>query len=163
MLGRTALVTRVYTIANSLNIEIALVDRIVKAYLTYCKEELSRGHRVNLCGIAIIVPDYEVFDYKTTLAYRCKQIADMYALPQYTVFQVVQGYLDTIKDDIYAGKSANVYGLCTIQPLREGGIVTRVHSSISQSLQEYLEDYGNHARVYTNKIFKRKVKGAGIS
>lgn len=155
--------TRVYTIAYNLNIEIALVDRIVKAYLTYCKEELSRGHRVNLCGLVVIVPDYEVYDYKTTLAYRCKQIADENALPRYTVFQVVQGYLKTIEDDVFHGKSANIFGLCTIQPLYQGGIVTRVHSSISQSLQEYLADYGNHARVFTNKVFKRKVKGAGIS
>lgn len=154
--------TRVYTIANSLNIEITLADKIIKAYLSYCKEELSSGHRVNLCGIAIIVPDYEVFDYKTTLAYRCSKIADMYCLPNYTVFQVVQGYLETVKEDIYNGKSANVYGLCTIQPLYEGGMVTRIHSSISQSLQDYLSLYGNHARVYTNKIFKRKIKGAGI-
>ena len=131
MLGRTALVTRVYTIANSLNIEIALVDRIVKAYLTYCKEELSRGHRVNLCGIAIIVPIMKYSDYKTTLAYRCKQIADMYSLPQYTVFQVVQGYLDTIKDDIYAGSLQMCMGFVQSNPYEKGvllrGFIPRYH------------------------------------
>lgn len=162
MSERTALITRVYNVAEQLNIEKTLTDFIIKSYLDFCKKELICGHRVNFCGIALIVPDNEVFDYKTTFSYKCNQIAKINSLPHYTVQQVVMGYLNTIRDDIFNGKSANIYGMLTLTPLYQGGVVTRVHSSISQSLQEYLRGYGSHARACTDRVFKRRVKGAGI-
>lgn len=162
MSERTALITRVYTVSEKLNIEKTLTDRIIKAYLEFCKQELICGHRVNFCGIALIVPDNEVLDYKMTFAYKCKMVAERNALPHNTVLQVVLEYLGTIKDDIFSGKPANIYGMLTLTPLYENGVVTRVHTSISQSLQEYLRGYDTHARASTNRVFKRKVKGANI-
>lgn len=163
MSERTALITRVYTVSEKLNIEKTLTDRIIKAYLEFCKNELICGHRVNFCGIALIVPKYEEFNYKTTFAYKCSKIAESNALPYNTVLQVVLEYIGTIKDDIFNGRPANIYGLITLTPLYENGVVTRIHASISQSLQEYLRGYGTHARASTTKVFKRKVKEACIS
>lgn len=162
MAGRTALLTRVHDVANELNIEKTLVDRVVKAYLNFCKNELRCGHRVNFFDIAQVVPDVEYVDYNTTFAYKCSVVAEAYAVPYNTVVTIVRGYLDTVRDDIFSGRPANIYGIMTLTPLRENGVVTRVHSSISQSLQQDLLNFGNHARVYTNKRFKRRVKEARI-
>lgn len=162
MAVRTALLTRVYGVANELNIERTLVDRVVKAYLNFCKNELRCGHRVNFLDIAQVVPDIEYVDYNTTFAYKCAMVAETYSVPYYTVVSIVRGYLDTVRDDIFNGRPANIYGIMTLTPLKENGVVTRVHSSISQSLQQDLMSFGNHARVYTNKRFKRRVKEAKI-
>lgn len=163
MSERTALVTRVYTVSERLNIEKTLTDRIIKAYLEFCKQELICGHRVNFCSIALIVPMHEDFSYKTTFAYKCNKIAELNSLPYNTVLQVVLEYLGTIEDDIFSGRPANIYGFLTLTPLFEKGVVTRIHASISQSLQEYLRGYDTHARASTARIFKRRVKEARIS
>lgn len=139
-----------------------MVDRVIKAYLSFCKDELRCGHRVNFFDMAMVVPDYEVYDYKTTFAYKCRQVAIDSNLPETTVLYVIREYLGTIRDDILNGKSANIFGIMTMTPYFEEGVVTRLHSSISQTLQSYLSEYSNHARVYTNKRFKRYVKGVEI-
>lgn len=162
MSERTALITRVYIIATNLNIEKTLVDTVIKAYLVFCKNELRCGHRVNFFDIATVVPDIEYVDYNTTFAYKCSCIAKEYSIPSITVITIIRGYLETVRDDIYNGKPANIFGIMTLTPLFEDGVITRIHSSISQSLQSDLLVFGNHARVFTNKRFKRRVKEADI-
>lgn len=149
-------------VAEKLNIEKKLVGNIVRAYLQSCKDEICNGYTVSFVGLATIVPDIRVNDCRMTLAYRCKNIARSNSFSYYTVLQVVKEYLQTVEDDIFDAKPANIYGLLTLRPLSQGGIVTRVHSSLSHSLQDYLIENGNYARVYTNKSFKRRVKEAQI-
>lgn len=159
---RTALLTRIYTVAERLNIDKKLTDNIIRAYLQSCKDEILRGYTVNFCGLALIVPDVQSNDCKMTLAFRCRNIARSNAFSYYTVLQVVKEYMKTIEEDIFQARSANIYGLVTLRPLKQNGVVTRVHSTLSHRLQDYLCENGNHARVHTNKSFKRRVKEAKI-
>lgn len=162
MSERTALITRVWKIATRLNISQARVDIIVKSFLKFCREQLKSGHRVDIEGVVTVVPDYEVCDYWETFSYKCMLVSEEVNEPIETVTQVLRGYIDTVKKDLLSGIPANIYGILTITPYNENGVITRVHSAISQSLQEELRLVNNHARVHTNKMYKRALKGVAI-
>lgn len=159
MSERTSLAARVWSVACKLNVSKTAIEDIIKSYLEFCKEELRSRHRVTFAGIASVVPDNEVFDYRETFAYKCMRVSVVVSQPVETVTQVIRGYIDTVREDIENGKSANIFGIMTITPYIHDGEISRIHSSISQTLQSDLMQFGSHARVYTNRIFSRAVKG----
>lgn len=156
---KTPLFTRVWYIAKDLNIDQTAVSRILCAYINFCKEDLKSGKRVSLSDIVYIVPNQEIFSYKSTLSYICDLIARNNGFTYNTVLTVINAFFKAIKLDIFEGKSATVRGIVTIQPLKEGGKVTRIHSSVSQSLQSEMKEIGNSVRVHTHLGLKRELRG----
>ena len=160
---KTTLFSSVYNIAKDLHIEQTVVQRILNAYFDYCKQELCMGYRVSFSDIAIIVPKYEIVTYKATLGYICYSIAKNNGFSFNTVFTVVDTFLARLRDDIIEGKPATIRGIVTLKPYKEDGVITRVHSAISQSLQNIVKANDNSVRAHTHQSIKRIIKGVGSS
>ena len=88
---------RVYALAKKYDIEQNKVHIIITAYTDYCKEMLYNGYRVDLIGLASLIPDRERTGFTTTLAYECRDIAKQLSLPNHTVYVIVQEYLNSKK------------------------------------------------------------------
>lgn len=156
-MDKTILGCRVYAIAEKYNITQVTVHAIVNGYADYCKELLLSGAIVNILGIVDIVPDVVLTEYNTTLAYDCKYIADKLGLPHHTVYVIIKEYLDSLREDILNGKTAEIRGIVTIHPLYEDGQLLRIHSAISLSIKKLIQNSNTNiksARVHTNKMLK---------
>lgn len=151
---------RVYAIAEKYNITQVTVHSIINNYFSYCKDLLLSGAVVNIVGLVSIVPDVILVEYNTTLAYECKGIANKLGLPQHTVYVIIKEYLDSVREDILNGKSAELRGIVTLHPLYENGKLVKVHSAISLSIKKLIATSNTRiksARVHTSKMLKSDI------
>ena len=136
---KTYLFRRVYALTDKYNIQYTTIHSIINMYIEYCKEELFRGRVVNITGLVSIVPDV-ITDYRrTTLAYEARVLARKLSLPPNTVYAVLQGYIDSLIEEVLSGKTVELRSLVSLHPVIEDGVVARVHSAISVPLKEKLE------------------------
>ena len=154
---KTVLAIRVYNLAEQYNIQQTVVHTIINSYIDYCKDLLSKGSRIDFIGLCSLVPNKVVDSYNTTLAYECEIVADMLGLPRHTVYIIINEYLLSIREEILNGKSATIRGIVTINPIYENGKLIKIHSSISNSIKQYLKDvnsFVDSVRVHTSKDLK---------
>lgn len=157
MTNRTRIGIQVWNIANQYNITQTTVHEIIDSYLSYCKEQLLSGFRVDFFGLVSIVPDVELSRYDYTLAYECEKVANMLKLPQYTVFVVIDAYITDAINSVKSGMVAELRGLVSVKPLIVGDEIAKVHSSISQSLKlllPYKDSPVTSFRVHTYKCLR---------
>ncbi len=151
---------RVYLLANKYGIEQTKVHTIIGAYTDYCKEMLYSGYRVDLIGLASLIPDRERTGLTTTLAYECRDIAKQLSLPNHTVYVIVQEYLNSLIEDILKGKPVEIRGMMSVVPINNGEKVIKVHSVISSQLKEHLKEKNTGVtsiRIHTHKLLKYNV------
>jgi nucleoid DNA-binding protein len=151
---------RVFLLASKYGIEQTKVHTIISAYTDYCKEMLYQGYRVDLLGLASLIPDREKTGLTTTLAYECRDIADDLCLPKHTVYVIVQEYLDSLVEDILKGNPVEIRGLLSVVPINDGEKVIKVHSVISSQMKEHLKERNTGVtavRVHTHKMLKYNV------
>lgn len=154
---RTRIGIQVWIIADKYNISQTTVHTIINSYLTYCKELLVNGERVDFYGLVSIVPDTLSTNYSTTLAYNCSIIADRLSLPSYTVYRIMQAYIEDAIENIQNGVTVEMRGLVVCRPIYENRRVTKVHSNISQSLKNILASENTNVkslRVHTYKVLR---------
>ena len=154
---RTRIGIQVWIIADKYNISQTTVHTIINSYLSYCKELLVNGERVDFYGLVSIVPDILSTNYSTTLAYNCSIIADRLGLPSYTVYRIMQAYIEDAIENIQNGVTVEMRGLVVCRPIYENRRVTKVHSNISQSLKNILASENTNVkslRVHTYKVLR---------
>lgn len=154
---RTRIGIQVWIIADKYNISQITVHTIINSYLSYCKELLVNGERVDFYGLVSIVPDTLSTNYSTTLAYNCSIIADRLGLPSYTVYRIMQAYIEDAIENIQNGVTVEMRGLVVCRPIYENRRVTKVHSNISQSLKNILASENTNVkslRVHTYKVLR---------
>lgn len=160
---RTRIGIQVWIIADKYNISQTTVHTIINSYLAYCKELLVNGERVDFYGLVSIVPDTLSTNYSTTLAYNCSIIADRLGLPSYTVYRIMQAYIEDAIENIQNGVTVEMRGLVVCRPIYENRRVTKVHSNISQSLKNILASESTNVkslRVHTYKVLRDTLSNA---
>jgi nucleoid DNA-binding protein len=157
---RTRIGIQVWVIADKYNISQTTVHTIINSYLSYCKDLLVQGERVDFFGLVSVVPNVINNNFSTTLAYNCEKIADMLALPQHTVYRVMEAYIEDAIESIQKGVTIEIRGIVVCKPIYENGKVSRIHSNISQSLKNILVSNDTNVtslRVHTYKSLKDKL------
>lgn len=160
MRDRTRIGIQVWNIAKQYNIPQATVHEIINSYLGYCKELLIRGERVDFNGLVSVVPDVITSQFSTTLAYECEKVADRLALPSYTVYAIINTYIEEFIESVLNGIVVEIRGIVVVKPIYEGGKITKVHSAISQSLKNILVGQDTPVtsfRVHTYKSLKDRL------
>lgn len=161
MYRKQSIAARVYNIAEQQGIYQTTVHTIISSYIDYCKVLLLSGHKVDFFGIATIVPDVIVDDYNTTLSYDCSRLAEQLHLPYNTVFIIIREYLYSIMEDIFLGRNAEIRGIVTMKPIKEDGVICKVHASMSVSLKNLIDSSDcviSSARVHTYKLLRSNLK-----
>lgn len=157
---RTRIGIQVWVIADKYNIPQTTVHTIINSYLSYCKDLLVQGERVDFFGLVSVVPNVINNNFSTTLAYNCEKIADMLALPQHTVYRIMEAYIEDAIESIQKGATIEIRGIVVCKPIYENGKVSRIHSNISQSLKNILVSNDTNVtslRVHTYKSLKDKL------
>ena len=160
MNNKIYLAMRVYNISDKYNVNKILVHSIIEEYINFSKKSLLNGERIDFLGLVYIEPDVVSKNYKSTLGFTCKLIADDLGLPSHTVYVIVKEYLLSLKDGILDGKTAEIRGIVTMHPLIKNGKVTNIHSAISTSIKKYIEENNcsiNSVRVHTYKSLKEEL------
>lgn len=159
MEDRTRIGIQVWIVADKYNIPQSTVHSIISSYLGYCKDLLVRGERVDFFGLVSIVPDVQTSKYAPTLAYNSKVVAKRVGVPSHTVLRVMEAYIADAIDYIQQGTTVEIRGLVVCKPIYENGVVSKVHSSISQSLKNILDgSIVSSLRVHTYKCLRDLVK-----
>lgn len=156
MLDRTRLGISVYELAEQFNISQTSVKKIITSYLGYCKEQILEGNRVDFFGLVSLVPELDepITQFSSTLAYNCREVAHRLGLSEYAVYSIMKAYIDLAIDHIKAGTTVELRGLVVVTPLKEDGKLTKVHSSISQTIRGILDSQETkvkRVRVHTSK------------
>lgn len=160
---KMSLNTRVYNLASKYGIEQTKVHIIITGYVDYCKELLYHGYKVDILGLASLIPNVLVNDCSTTLAYECKYLANQLGLPQHTVYVIVQEYINSLIDDVLNGSPIEVRGLFSVVPINDGQSVVKIHSVISSQVKEHLKERETPVtsiRIHTHKLLKYKVSNS---
>lgn len=160
MEDRTRIGIQVWIIADKYNIPQITVHTIINSYLQYCKDLLVKGERVDFFGLVSVVPNVSNNSFSTTLAYNCEKVADLLALPQHTVYRIMQAYIDDAIESILNGVTVEIRSIVVCKPIYENGKVSKIHSNISQSLKNILVDSETNVsslRVHTYKSLKDKI------
>lgn len=163
---KMSLGARVWNIADKYSIEQTQVHKIISSYISYCRDLLLQGYEVTFLNLVTMTPNVIVSDYRTTLAYQCKEVSKACGISYHTVYSIVKEYLYWIKDDIMAGKSSDIRGIVTLHPLiDDSGTISRIHSSISISIKRDLANKNGcvtSVRAHTHKLLKYSIKSCSI-
>lgn len=161
MEDRTRIGIQVWIVADKYNIPRVTVHNIISSYIEYCKELLVKGERVDFFGLVSIVPDVILNRYASTLALNSRVISKRIGVPSHTVFRVIEAYIEDAIESIQNGTTVEIRGLVVCKPIYENGVVSKIHSNVSQSLKNIL--VGDHTpvssvRVHTYKCLRAMVK-----
>ena len=155
---------RVQILAERFHITQNVVHKVINAYLSYCKEVLINGRQLEYFGLVSLIPDKVNDTFITTLAYDCSIIADDIKLPQYTVYTIVNEYLQSLREDVLEGRDAEIRGLVVLKPIyNEDNVVIGVHANTSTMLKQYIEENETEitsVRAHTHKFLKNDLKRA---
>lgn len=158
---KMSLGARVWKIADDYNIEQVQVHKIISSYIAYCRELLLSGNEVTFFGLVTLIPNIMVSDYKTTLAYQCKEVSKVLNMGYYTVYRIVSAYLEFLHDDLLSGNPIDIRGIVSLHPICNEGKVVKVHSSISISIKRDIEIQNRDilsVRAHTHKLLKHIIK-----
>lgn len=164
MEDRTRIGIQVWTIADKYSIPQSTVHSVISSYLSYCKSLLVSGERIDFLGLVSVVPNYISNNFSTTIAYNCSRVADMLSLPSHTVYRIMDAYIEDAIESIQQGTTIEIRGIVVCTPIYVDGKVSKIHSSISQSLKNILigsDTRVTSMRVHTYKSLKNKVRNVG--
>ena len=157
--GKIVLSQKVQNIAESLDLSKDMVRNILLNYIAYCRTMLIHGKRIEFLDMLYMCPDILFDDYRTTLAYECKHVADELHLPQHTVYVVVKAYLEDLEADLIAGRPIELRGLVAIKPVKKDNSYT-IHSVTSPMVKKEIQDRQTvvqNVRCFTQKALKTKM------
>ena len=160
MEDRTRIGIQVWIVADKYNIPQTTVHTIISSYLGYCKDLLVRGERVDFFGLVSIVPDVLTNRYASTLAYNSSVVGKQIGVPSHTVFRVMEAYIEDALENIKRGTTVEIRGLVVCKPIYEKGVVSKIHSNVSQSLKNILVGVNtpvSSVRVHTYKCLRDAV------
>ena len=91
-------------------------------------------------------------------------MAQRVGVPSHTVFRVMEAYIDDAIESIKNGTTVEIRGLVVCKPIYRNGVVSMVHSNVSQSLKNILVGVDTpvtSVRVHTYKCLRDAVS-AGV-
>lgn len=160
MEDRTRIGIQVWIVADKYQIPQTTVHTIISSYLGYCKDLLVRGERVDFFGLVSIVPDVLTSRYASTLARNAGVVGQRIGVPTHTVFRVMEAYIEDAIENIKKGTTVEIRGLVVCKPIYKNGVVSMVHSNVSQSLKNILVGVDTpvtSVRVHTYKCLRDAV------
>lgn len=164
MEDRTRIYDQTWVVADKYSIPRTTVHTIISSYMSYCKELLVRGERVDFFGLVSIVPNVLTCHYSSTMALNSKVVGERISIPPHTVFRVMEAYIGDAIESIKRGTTVEIRGLVVCKPINEGGVVAKIHSNVSQSLKNVLVDsVVTSVRVHTYKCLRDMIKPSEVS
>ena len=160
MEDRTRIGIQVWIVADKYQIPQTTVHSTISTYLGSRKDLLVHGERVDFFGLVSIVPDVLVNRYASTLARNAKIVGERIGVPSHTVFRVMEAYIDDAIENIKKGTTVEIRGLVVCKPIYKNGVVSMVHSNVSQSLKNILVGVDTpvrSVRVHTYKCLRDAV------
>lgn len=156
VVGRTSSSSQVWDLSSKLQLPQTTVKLVVNSYMAYCKELLIAGGRLDFYGFVSVVPYGGKPVYSTTFAYNCLEVADRIQVPYYTVYKIMESYVNNCIECLHNGIVVEIRGLVVCKPMLEDGVLCKVRSRASQCIKDWLPD-GISVRVYTSKILKKRM------
>lgn len=151
---------KIFDLSQQYNIPYALVYRIISSYITNCKALLVSGYIVQIFGMITVVPSEVVSDEVHTLAYQCRQISKEQSYPYITTITLIRGYLDGIRNDLFAGRPSGIKGFIQLKPLLHSDGSVTLYGSTAAALKTYLKSVRGQefsARAFTFKFLRSEV------
>ena len=151
---KTKIAERLDSLSKQYNIPKATIDKIISSYIEQCKWYLLNGNEVEIQGLAFIKPAKTGAFTSSTTAFMSKKIAETFTLAQHTVYNILVGYIDAIKEDILNENTAEIRSLVVFHPVRKSDGSLALHSNVSTNLKTSV----GAVRVHTHKMFKYQLK-----
>lgn len=152
------LAERISFVAEKLDIHKKTVDLVVYYYIDHCIHEITAGRRVNFLGLASLIPKEEQPSYRETFAYVCQAVSVESRVTAQTVRGILTEYVKSVQTDLESGKTANVYGLLTLKPVVDGGVVTGAHALASASIRYNAYRHDNGVRARVDRMYVRELR-----
>ena len=133
---------QVYSAAQDSGVTLVTARKVIKTFLSVCREDLLSGHIVRLLGLVTMKPDVVVTPHIKTLAFYVKQVSEEVNVPYHTCFAIVTSYLDDLKLGLFRMERAILGNLAIIMPLQEENtdnlvaIYVRASSTIYKDIHE---------------------------
>ena len=136
------------------------VREVLDGFVSECRENLSKGIVLRLGELATIRPSVVQSEYIPTLGYLSKRVSEKQGLPYYTVYSVVETYLDVVKEEIQQGRSADIRKLISFHSISLGDGHFKVNCALSASVRNDLREceVPMTARVSFSKSLRSKLK-----
>ena len=151
---------RVYAIADKYGITQTTVREVINTFVDEARQVLLNGGVLRLGELAVIKPLTISSAYVPTLGYLSKKVSDKNGLPYFTVYSIIDAYLDTIKSEILCGRSADIRKLISFHVIFTGDGKFKVNCALSASLRKDLRNCSvpNGARVSFSKSMRNLLK-----
>ena len=151
---------RVYNVAEEFGITLTCVREVLDNFVYECRKTLKEGIVLRLGKLATIRPSLVYSEYIPTLGYLSKCVSEKTGLPYYTVYSVINAYLDTVEEEILCGRSADIRKLVSFHTIFLGNDSFKVNCALSSSVRNDLRecDVPMTARVSLGKLLKSKLK-----
>lgn len=151
---------RVYAIAEGYGITKTSVREIVNAFTDEARQVLLDGSILRIGELAVIRPKNITNTYIPTMGYLSKKVSDKTGLPYHTVYSVIDAYLDTVKNEILSGRSADIRKLISFHVIFTVDGKVKVNCALSASVRNDLRSYdvANGARVSFSKRMRSLLK-----
>ena len=151
-----------WDLGHRYNISKLDVKEITECYFKKCKDWLLEGEVIDFVGLFRITPNYVAHEQIRTIAYNCKEVAQILNKPYYTVYNLMMGYIEYLTEMLLEGRTVIVKGLAKITALQneEGKYVT-IHSHISTVLTKLAKQSTTNVtgfRVSTSLVAMSRLK-----
>lgn len=159
--SKRSLGSRVYMIAEELEIEQKLVSRVVNRYFSLCRDDVFNGKTVRVLGFVEVVPNIILSNYIDTSAMYCKRVSEIEGITYFTVKSVMRKYFDGCKEDLFNGKTVDFRSLATLHPIVNENGVVNIHSSLSVTINSELQNgmsVVTSARAHLCKVLKSELQ-----
>lgn len=153
---------RVYAIADKYGVTQITVREIINTFVDEARQVLVDGYVLRLGDLAVIRPTVTCSGnlYAPTMGYLSKRVSDKNGLPYFTVYSIIDEYLNTVKSEILCGRSADIRKLISFHVIFTGDGKFKVNCALSASMREDLRNCSvpHGARVSFSKSLRNLLK-----
>lgn len=151
---------KVWNVASEYNLTQTAVHSIINEFVETCRRLVVSGFVVRLQGLATIIPNEQLQQYIPTLGFISKIVSDTCGITYYTVYTVINAYLESVESDILIGKNVDIRKLISFHSIFVDSNKFKVNCFMSASLRNELRVRGveTGARASLNKMLRNKIK-----
>lgn len=161
VLEKKSLYSRVYKVAERLNMKQTKVAEVVNSYFTECRNDLFEGRVVRILGFATLVPDVVLDEFVCTTAMYCKRVSNTVGITYFTVREVMREYFDSCKEELFECRTVDFRRLVHIYPVSDGEKICNVHAAISVTVKADMKNISSgvtSARAHICKVLKSELQ-----
>ena len=147
-------------VADDISVTAVSVRDIVNAFISECRDILGSGVVLRIGDLVTIYPSVQTSQYVPTLGFLANKVAKVTGKTYYTVYAVIEGYLNTLKKEILSGRSADIRKIVSFHSISLGNGKFKVNCALSASLRDDLREGAlpKTARVSFNKSLRSAIK-----